>query len=159
MIRYCLALFFAVAVTDCVAEEPCQTIPGCPWEQSQTVILNLLAPDCQVEVIYVRRTCNGVTDVFIKDYRVMDGCGGGDELILYQYSYSGFMDYISLALLASVPVDELPNCPSGTPYVASVYTSSCGSGFVVSIPRPRRQHIRATKAGLAHLHTRWATLR
>jgi hypothetical protein len=108
--------------------------PNCPWNE-QTLTLVLRDPDCNAQVTFKWRICNGRLEVALDESGIMilEGCMGWDRLQWYHYNYSGLLDYITQALLTALHIPPTffgnqppPPCGQGTITTASVYTASCG---------------------------------
>lgn len=113
------------------AEEPCATNQdGTCGAWSYEVVRNVKVyyPDCDVDVSFKTRICNGRVEYFITNIRVNEGCGGWDNVTYLHKSYSGFMDYVTQALMDAIWENSgaIPYCPSTDYQTVSVYSASCG---------------------------------
>lgn len=102
---------------------------NCPWSEERTFRMDVSEPHCDVTVKYKVRICNGVSEYAITEITANEGCEGWDQIVFYQYSYSGLIDYVTQGLLQfqATDADNIPMCPSSDPNYANVYTAGCGA--------------------------------
>lgn len=111
------------AQLDCAQEAGCTVI-----QANKSMVLDLRAPDCDVEVHYDILDCGGNLSIRINSYNVTGSCQAMTSFSIYHYSLSSLDEYISLALLESLAnrmSPAVPTCPQNKT-VIKVYTANCG---------------------------------